>query len=320
MVGRLFCLELICALATCATSAAAQGYPDRPVHLVVPFAPGGGSDVMGRIVAVKLSEVLGQQVIVENKTGAGGNIGAALVAKAQPDGYTLLMANVALGINASFPTKLPFDLFKDYSPVAMVGTSALVVAVNPSVPARSMSDLLALARSGSISYGSCGQGTLQHMAAELLKNLSGAPMVHIPYRGCSQAAAAAVSGEVPVTFNALSNVTAFAKSGRLRLIGVASQSRLSDFPDVPTIAEAGFANYDADLWMGILAPAGTPPQIVNQLNAAINKVVAMPDVRESYRVQFFEPRTGTPEQFDALLHKEVAKWSRVIKDADIKLE
>jgi tripartite-type tricarboxylate transporter receptor subunit TctC len=311
---------VMCAAMAWAGAAGAQAFPDRPIRLIVPFAAGGGSDTMGRLIALKLAEVLGQSVVVENRAGAGGNIGATAVAKAAPDGYTLLMANVALGINAGFPTKPPFDVIKDFSPVALVGTSALVVAVHPSVQARSIPDLikLAKARPGGLSYSSCGNGTLQHMGAELLKNLASVHMVHIPYRGCSQAVAASVAGDVPVTFNAISNVIPFVSGGQLRLLGVASERRLRAYPDVPTIAEAGFANYDADLWMGIMAPAGTPPAVVSRLNTALNQVVAMPDVQESYRRQMFEPRSGTPEQFATLLQREVNKWTSVIKAANIK--
>ncbi len=204
--------------------------------------------------------------------------------------------------------------------MALVATSALVVAVNPKVPANSIRELVALAKTkpALLSYASCGNGTLQHLGAELLKQMAQVHMVHIPYRGCSQAVTGTVSGDVPVTFNSISTVIPFVKSGSLRLLALGSEKRAKGYPDVPTIAEAGYANYDADLWMGVLAPAGTPRDVVMRLNAAINTVVGMPDLQQSYSQQFLEPRSGTPEQFQALLGKEVDKWTRLINAGNIK--
>jgi tripartite-type tricarboxylate transporter receptor subunit TctC len=303
-------------------AAGAQGYPTHPIRMVVPFSAGGGSDVIGRIVGQKLSEVLGQQIVVDNRVGAGGNIGADIVAKAAPDGYTLLMTNIALGINAGLPGKLPFDTLKDFVPVALVATSAMVVAVHPSVKVSSITELVALAKAkpGSLSYSSCGNGTLQHLGGEMLKQVAHIDMAHIPYRGCSQAVAGTLGGDVPVTFNSISTVLPFVKSGQLRMLAIGAAQRSKTYPDVPTIAEAGFADYDADLWMGILAPAGTPKDVVDKLNQAINRVVATPEVQQSYRAQFVEPRSGTPEQFAALLRREVAKWSALIRDANIQAD
>lgn len=298
----------------------AQSYPNRPIHLIVPFSAGGGADVVGRVLGQRLSEVLKQQVLIENRVGAGGNIGSDFVAKAPADGYTLLMTNVAFGINAGFPGKKPFDVLKDFAPVGLVATSALVVAVNKSVPANSIQELVALAKAkpALLSYSSCGNGTLQHLGAELLKQMGQVHMVHIPYRGCSQAVIGTVSGDVPVAFNSINTVIPFVKSGSLRLLAVGSEKRAKGYPNIPTIAEAGFANYEADLWMGVLAPAGTPREIVTRLNAALNNVVAMPELQASYAQQFLEPRSGTPEQFQSLLTKEVDKWTRLITAGNIK--
>jgi tripartite-type tricarboxylate transporter receptor subunit TctC len=302
-----------------AGGAAAQAYPNKPIRMIVPFSAGGGSDAVARILSQKLSESLGQPVIVDNRTGAGGNVGADFVAKAAPDGYTLLMANVALGINAGMPEKLPFDVVKDFAPVALAATSAMVVGVHPSVNANSIKELIALAKAqpGKLSYSSCGNGTLQHLGGELLKYVAKVNMVHVPYRGCAPAVMDTLSGLVPVTFNTMSTLLPFEKSGKLRILAVGSATRSDAYPKIPTIAEAGFTNYDADLWLGIVAPAGTPKDVIDRLNTHVNRIVALPEIQEKYRAQFFEPRTGTPEQFALLIRSEVSKWTKLVKDAGI---
>jgi tripartite-type tricarboxylate transporter receptor subunit TctC len=298
---------------------AAQGYPNKPIRMVVPFPPGGGSDVVARILSQKLSESLGQQVVVDNRSGAAGNIGADIVAKSAPDGYTLLSTNHSIVISAGLPGKLPFDVVNDFAPVALNAVTAVVLGVHPSVNANSVEELIALAKAepGKLSYSSCGNGTSSHVAGEMLKQLAQIDMVHVPYRGCAPALADTLGGQVPVMFNTISNAAPHLKGGKLRILALASAKRSEAYPKMPTIAEAGFAGYDAEVWSGVLAPARTPKEVVARLNAEANRIVGLPDVQEKFRSQFWDPRTGTPEQFGAQIRSDVTRWSKVIKDAGI---
>jgi tripartite-type tricarboxylate transporter receptor subunit TctC len=302
-------------------SAIAQTYPNRPINLVVPFPPGGGADGIARILSQKMSESIGQQVVVFNRDGAGGNIGADFVAKASPDGYTLLLTNVAVVINSSVKDKLQFDIVKDFVPVAPTGTNPMVLAVNPSLQVHSVQELIVLLKSqpGKMNYSSCGNATIQHLGGEMLKQLVKIDMTHVPYRGCAAAVVDGLNGQVPILFNTISTTMAHHRAGKLRILGVASAKPSPSYSEIATIASAGIGGYDADVWSGVLAPAGTPKDIVSRLNLEINRVMGLPDVQEKYRSQFFDPAAGTPEQFAAMISAELMKWRKLIEDAGIKV-
>jgi len=309
-------------LLAAAEAALGQAYPTKVVKLVSQFPPGGGTDIVARLVSPKLSELLGQQVIVENKVGAAGNIGADYVAKSPPDGYTILVANNTIVTNPALQ-KTPFDVTKDFAPIAVVGATPVALAVHPSLPASSVKELIALAKKepGKLSYSSCGNGTAMHLAGELLKQVAGIDIVHVAYKGCGPAIADGIGGQVPILFNTLTNVSAQAKGGKLKVLGVASGSRSQADQDIPTIAEAGgFADFDADIWFGFLAPAKTPRDIVMKLNGALNKVMQDPTVQEKMNQQLFSYRTSSPEDFSKIIASDLAKWSKLVKEAKIQGE
>ncbi len=314
---------LIAVLLGCtAGSAAAQSWPTRPVRLVSQFPPGGGTDIIARQLAPKLAEAFGQQFIVENRAGAAGNIAAEFVAKSPPDGYVILVANNTLVIQAAMPQKLPFDVVRDFAPIAVVASTPVALAVHPSMPVKSVKDLIALAKAqpGKIAYSSCGTGTAMHLAGELFKQLAKVDITHVPYKGCGPAIVDGIAGHVPVLFNTITNTTPQAKGGRLRILAVASGSRSPVDASIPTIAEAGLKGFDADIWIGFMAPAGTPRDVVNRLNAEFNRIVKAPDVSEKMKAQLFDLRSSTPESFAELIKSDIAKWGKVVRDAGIKPE
>ncbi len=296
-------------------------YPNKPVRLITQFPPGGGTDIVARLFSPKLSEMLGQQFIVENRVGAAGNIGADLVAKSAPDGYTILVANNTIVTNPAVQ-KTPFDVVRDFDPIAIVGATAVALVVHPSVPAKSVQELIALAKKerGKLTYSSCGTGTAMHLAAELLKREAGIDMVHVPYKGCGPAIPDGIGGQVPILFNTITNTYSQAQGGRLRIIALASSTRSPVDASLPTIAEAGFAGFDAAIWFGFLAPAGTPKDIVSRLNTELNRIIRLPDIQEKMKVQLFSTRTSTPEEFARIIQSDLAKWSKLVKDANIKVE
>jgi tripartite-type tricarboxylate transporter receptor subunit TctC len=303
-----------------AAAAWGQAYPNRPVKLVSPFPPGGGSDVVARILAPKLLEATGQQFVVENRTGAAGNVGAEYVAKSPPDGYTLLVANNTVVTNPAV-AKAPFDVVKDFAPVALVGSTAVALAVHPAFPAKSVDELVKLAREnpGKYSYSSCGNGTAMHLAGELFKQLAIVDIVHIAYRGCGPAIVDGVGGQVPILFNTITNTAPQSKGGKLRILALASPTRSPVDKALPVIAEsAGFEGFDADIWFGILAPAGTPPDVVQKLNAEIGRALASQDVQERLAAQLFAIQTATPAAFGDLIKRDLARWSKLVKEAGIK--
>jgi tripartite-type tricarboxylate transporter receptor subunit TctC len=305
-----------------AEAAFGQAYPTKVVKLVSQFPPGGGTDIVARLVSPKLSELLGQQVIVENKVGAAGNIGADFVAKSPPDGYTILVANNTIVTNPALQ-KTPFDVTKDFAPIAIVGATPVALAVHPSVPAGSVKELIALAKKepGKLSYSSCGNGTAMHFAGELFKQVAGVDMVHVAYKGCGPAIADGIGGQVPILFNTLTNLSAQAKGGKLKLLAIASGSRSQVDKDIPTIAEAGgFADFDADIWFGFLAPAKTPREIISKLNEALSTAMKDPGVQEKMSQQLFSYRTSTPEEFSKVIASDLAKWSKLVKEAKIQGE
>ncbi len=302
--------------------AQAQTFPAKPVHFISQFPPGGGTDIIAQTIRSKLTESWGQAMVVEHKAGAAGNIAAAYVAKAAPDGYTVLIANNTISINAAMPQKLPYELTRDLLPVAVIAATPVVLAVHPSVAATSVAELVALVRAqpGKFSYSSCGNGTAMHLAGELFNQMAKIDIAHIPYRGCGPAIIDGLGGQVPILFNTLSNVMPQARAGKLRVLGLASSTRSLADAALPTIAEGGLPGFDADIWFGFMVPAGTPREIVNRLNADLNRVVNLPEVRERLQAQFFSVRTSTPEEFGALIRSDVAKWGKLIREANIKAD
>ncbi len=315
-------IELSCvSLLIAAGCVHAQVYPVKPVRIVVPLAPGGSTDVLARLVASKLSEQWGQQVVVDNRAGGGTVIGAEHVARSAPDGYTLLMVTSAFAVNFSLLQKVPYK-FSDFAALSNVAQTPNVLAVHPSVPARTLKELIALlrARPGQMTYSSGGIGGSTHLAGELFKVLSNVDMVHVPYKGGSPAVADLVSGQVTMTFGNLTTVLPFAKAGRVRALAVTSSKRSPALPDVPTMGEAGVPGFEAATWNGLLAPAATPKDIVAKLNADIVKVLNMPDTREKLAANALEPIGDSPEAFAAHIAGEIARWEKVVKAARLKPE
>ncbi|MBC7778610.1 MAG: tripartite tricarboxylate transporter substrate binding protein [Proteobacteria bacterium] len=305
-----------------ATGAAAQEYPAKPIRVIVPYAPGGGLDVVGRPVAQRLSEAFGQPVFIDNRPGAGTTIGTSAVAKAAPDGYTLLLTLSALAIGPSLYPNLPYDPIKDFAPVIWIGTSSYILSVHPSVPTGSVRQLIALSRTspGKLNYSSPGLGTDPHMAAELFQNLAEVRWTHIPYNGGGPAATAVMGGQVDLTFLPTSVGTPFVKAGKLKGLALSTARRSTLLPALPTIAESGVPGYAAEAWSGILAPAGTPRDIVAKLNGAIAKIVQTPEYRALLEERLIEPVGSSIDQFAARLRDDVAKWRKLARDGGIKVE
>ena len=306
-----------------ATGATAQDYPSRPITLIVPYAAGGGNDVMARIVAEKMSKSLGQQIVIENKGGAGGSIATRQVAKAAPDGYTLGLGGT--GTHAINPTLYPnvgYDPRKDFAPVGLIATSALVVLVNTSVPARTIPELIALARRdpGKLNYASAGVGSGIHLGAELFATMAGVKLTHIPYKGSSPALTDLIGGHVAIYFSSLPPAIALIKEGKVRALAVTGPARSPLLPDLPTVAEAALPGYESVLHYGIVAPAGTPMPIVDKLNAAMQAALGETDVRERIIADGAEPLPGTPEDYAADIDREETKWSKVVKVSGAKVE
>jgi tripartite-type tricarboxylate transporter receptor subunit TctC len=293
----------------------AQSYPSRPVRLVAPFPPGGATDVLARIVAEKLGDALHQSVIVDNRPGAGGNIGAEIVAKAPPDGYTLLMGSTALAINVSLYRKLSYDFRKDFAPVAQVAVVPNVLVVNPSIPAHSMTEFVAFARArpNPLNFGSSGNGSVGHLSAELLKLTAGIDVVHIPYKGSAPVITDLTTGQVDLAVESVLAALPQIRAGKLRPLGVTSEKRSALLPDVPTMEEQGLRGFLSSGWAGVLAPAGTPADIVQRLNAEIVKALQGPDVKTRMEGLGAEPASGSPAQFADFLKEDVARWERLVK-------
>lgn len=313
------------ALPGLAQSAAAPGaasYPTKPLRIVVPLSAGGPTDTLARVIGQQLTEKWGQPVIIENRPGAGGNIGAEMVAKAAPDGYTLFMGTSGpLSINQSLYSKLPFDPARDFAPVVLVASAPFVVAINPSVPAKSVKDLIALAKSkpGQLNFGAVS-GSAAHLATELFKSMAGIDMVHVAYKGAAPATTDLVAGVLQLSFASTPGVMPNVKAGKLTALAVTSPKRLSQLPDVPTLAESGLAGYEASVWYGLVAPAKTPRAIIVRLNAEINKILQDPDTRQKLLANDFEPAGSTPEQFGTYIKAETAKWGKVIKNSGAKAD
>ena len=320
-IGKYGCAILLALCCAAAGGAWAQAYPTKPIRLVVGFPPGGGVDILARLISQPLSQELGRQVVIENLSGAGGNIAAAEVAHANPDGYTLLISAIStLAISASLYPHLQYRL-KDLAPVGIVASVPNVLVVNPSVPAHSVKDLIALARErpGKLNFGSAGTGTTVHLAGELFKSMARVDMVHIPYKGAAPAMTDLLAGRIQLMFDFLSASAPHIRAGKLRALGVTSATRSPFFPDVPTIAEAGVPGYEVLGYFGIFAPAGTPKAIVDRFNRGISVVVHMPSVEQQFAKQSATPATQSPEEFSGTLDKDVAKWAALIKATGLTL-
>jgi tripartite-type tricarboxylate transporter receptor subunit TctC len=312
------------ALAIAATIGAppckADDYPSRAVRIIVPFGAGGPTDVYTRAIAEELRKALHQTFVMENKPGAGTTIGTDYVAKAAPDGYTLLMVSGTQTVNETLYTKKPYHLMRDLVPIAPLIDSDLVLVAHPSVPAKSVKELLALARAkpGTLNFGSSGPGSNYHMAAELLKHLTGINIVHVPYKGSTGMRTDILSGQIQMLFDSVPTMAPLIKAGKVQALGTSGTARSAILPDVPTIAEAGVPGFQATLWVGFMAPAGTPQPIVDKLNAEITKIVSRPDIKAAWQKQGAEPVTMTQPQFKAFMETQIAKWADLIKANDIK--
>jgi tripartite-type tricarboxylate transporter receptor subunit TctC len=313
--------RILAALALICSTASAQDYPSRPVHLVVPYTPGTGADILARLVGLKLSERWKTAVITDNRPGATGNIGAEVVAKSPPDGYAVLFTATSFAANPAM-TRAPFDPEKSFAPVALVATSSLAVLVNPDVPARNMREFVALAKAqpGKLHYGSPGSGGVQHLAMELIKLETGIDVVHVPYKGLGGAVSDTIAGHVQATVAALQSVAPHVQSGKLRMIAVLSAGRAAAFPDVPTLKEQGLPDVEVDTWYAAFAPAGTPAAVIRKLNAGINDSLNDISVRTSLEKQGMIPAGGDPARLELLLKKELARWARVVNASGIKAD
>lgn len=314
---------LLAALGFMPAPAWCQTYPARPIRIIDGFPAGGGTDFLARVIGQKLTERLGQSVIVDNRAGAAGNIGAEVAAKSPPDGYTLFIGlSSTLAPSPSLYSRLGYDVLRDFAPVTLVASGLYVLVVHPSLPAISLKALIALAkaRPGQINYGSSGVGAPLHLAAEMLKARAGIDLVHVPYKGAAPVIAAVTAGEVSMGFASLAAALPMVKVGKLRALAVTSAGRSAAVPELPTVAESGFPGFDITPWYGILAPAATPREIVSLLNAEIGRIVRLPDVRKAFATQGLEAVSSTPEQLAAVLKAEIAQWAKVIRDANIRAD
>ncbi|MDB5810185.1 MAG: hypothetical protein JWN94_2307 [Betaproteobacteria bacterium] len=311
---------IACVLTSAAVNA--QTYPVRTVRMVVPYAPGGNTDFTARVIAGKLTEIFGQQVIVENRAGGATNIGSDLVAKVAPDGYTILMGGASNAINMSLYQKLPYDTLRDFAPISLCVKGANVLAVHPSVPVKNVKELIALAKSkpGKMNYASSGLGSSNQMAGELFKLMAGVNIVHVPYKGNSPALTDTIAGQVEMIFSGVPLLVPHIEAGRIRAIGIGSLKRFRALPTVPTIDESGLKGYEATTWFGLMAPIKAPKEIVARLNVEVGKILASSDVADRFLNEGVEPIGGSTEFFTQFIRDEIAKYSKVVKAADLKGE
>ena len=317
---RLLACLLLSALAP---AAAAQGYPDKPIRLVIPFPAGGGADSMARPLAQKLTTQLGQPVVLDHKSGAGGTIAAETAAAASPDGYTLMFATLGThAINPSLYAKLRYDPVKDFVPVALTHVAPRVLVVHPSVPAQNVKELLALAkaRPGTLTFGSSGNGGVNHLAGELMKSMAGVDMIHVPYKGAAPAAVDLLGNRLSMVFDSIVVWSDHIKTGKVRALGVSSAQRSAALPNVPSIAEAGLPGFDVANWLGVLAPAKTPAAIVAKLNAELRSAMTDPDMHQQMAAVGVDPATSTPQEFGDIIRKDIAKWAVVVKATGARLD
>lgn len=322
VTAALPCAVLLSVVPAASALAAEARFPTRPVRFIVPFPPGGGNDIIARQLGPKMSEGLGQPVLIENRPGAGGNVGTEAAAKSPADGHTIVIASNQVTINPSLYAKLPFDIERDFTPVALVASVPMLLVVNPSLPAKSVRELIAdaQARPRQINHGTPGAGTPQHLAFEVFNKMARVEITHVPYKGTGPAIADLLGGQIQAAFATLASVDPHVKAGKLRALAVATPKRASVLPDVPTVAESGVPGYDVPLWYSVLAPAGTPKDVVERLSAEIAKAVRSPDVRDKMLQQGFEITYQAPGELDALMRSEIARWRKIIGETGIKVE
>jgi tripartite-type tricarboxylate transporter receptor subunit TctC len=310
------------ALGTIGAIACAQPFPTKSLRLIVPYAPGGGVDIVARTLGQELTKRLGQQIVIENKTGAGGNIGSDAVAKATPDGYTLLIASPANAVNPSLYAKLPFNPVRDLAPVALIATVPAVLLASPALPVKSVKELIALAKAkpGTLNFGSGGSGTTEHLAGEMLNAQAGIDMLHVPYKGGAAVLPDLISGQISLFFVNQLFALPYVKAGTVKALGVASDERSPALPDVPTFAENGYADFRVSVWYGIMAPAATPKAIVAQLNREINAALASTEMKDRLQAMSAKPLPGTPADFAAFFADEMTRWARVVKTSGAKAD
>ncbi|HET7401421.1 MAG TPA: tripartite tricarboxylate transporter substrate binding protein [Usitatibacter sp.] len=309
-------------IAVQAGPACAQAYPARPIKIVVPYPPGGFNDTLGRTLAQKFSDAWGQTALVENKPGGNTLIGSDYVAKSAPDGYTLLVVAFPFAVTPSLIKDMPYDTLRDFAPVVLAAQSPNLLVVNPQLPVKSVGELIALAKAqpGKLSYASTGNGSSNHISMELFKSLAGVDIVHVPYKGSAPAVSDLMGGQVQLMFDNLPNVLPQVKAGRLRALATSGTARTPLAPDLPTVAEAGVPGYEVMVWFGLVAPARTPREVVEKLNAEVKRILAMPDVRERFQAQGVEPVGSTPEQFGEHIRAQMSKWAKVVKEAGVVAE
>lgn len=312
----------IAALACASTLVSAQPtFPTKPITLVVPFAPGGGNDILARLIAPKMSQQLGQPIVIENKPGAGGNLGADYVAHAAPDGYTVVIASSQITMNPYLGMKVPFHIERDFEPVGKIGSVPLVLVANPEQPYRTLKEFIDYTRAnpGKVSYSSPGPGTPQHLAGEVFARLNKTELLHVPYRGTGPSIADLMGNQVQVSFATYASAAQYVKTGKLRALGIAGQQRTSLMPELPTFTEAGLKGYDVELWYCMLAPAKTPRAVVDKLNAALLTALKAPDLAEQFRNQGFEVKGSSPDELKTYIGRELQRWQRVISENNIKV-
>jgi tripartite-type tricarboxylate transporter receptor subunit TctC len=322
---RSFALATLCAGIVAAPAAVAQAsYPSKPVKIVVPYAPGGPNDIVARLLAEKLTQANGQTFLVENRPGGGSNIGAEAVAKAAPDGYTLLIAATSHSINMTlFPKEnLKYDLLKDFAPVTLLMTGPLVLVTNPSVPAKNVKEFVALAKGkpGKMTFGSSGNGASTHLAGEMLNQSAGIQTIHVPYKGSGPALTDLIGGQIDFMVDTMISAMPFIASNKIRALAVTGKTRSAALPDVPTVAEQGYPAFEAVAWIGMLAPAKTPPEVVAKLNGDVKKILESPDVKDRLAAQGFTAESQKPDVFAAYMKNEVQKWGAIVKSANVKIE
>jgi tripartite-type tricarboxylate transporter receptor subunit TctC len=306
----------------CIGVSAQESYPSRPVRFILPFPPGGGTDILGRVIAERLSANLGQPVVTENRGGAGGNVGAEAAARSSPDGYTIVLGAPSLAISPTLYSKLNYDAVKDFAPISLVATVPNVMVTHPSVQAQTLEEFIVLVRSrpGAMNFGSGGSGTSNHLAGELFNIVTGTKLVHIPYKGVNLAMQGVLAEQVHLVFIGVPPALPHVKAGRLRALALVAPQRSSALPEVPTVAEAGLKDFEVTTWYGVLAPAGTPRPIVMRLNAELVKIMHAPDTKERLAGMATDPLTSTPEEFAAYLKQEIAKWGDVVRKANLKAD
>lgn len=309
-------------LLACAALPAQADYPEKPLRLVVPFPPGGSTEPLARILSQKLGEAFGQQLIVDNRPGAGSTIGAEIVAKSPPDGYTLFLGSISNAISAALYPKLNFDIVRDFAPVTLLATTPGVLVVHPALPVKTVRELLALAkaRPEQLAYSSAGNGTPPHLSAELLSGMTGIKLIHVPYKGGGPSIIALLSGEAQLSIASLPSAIGHMRSGKLRALGVTTPQRTPSLPELPTIAEAGVPGYAAETWLGLAVAARTPKDIVARLHAATAKAMTLPDVKERLDALGYVVRVGSPEEYSSFVQSEVDKWRRVVKTANVRVD